>query len=236
MKEPLKVYIGFDSREAEAYQVARHSLLERSSVALEVRALKLQDLRARGLYWRANDPLASTEFTYSRFLVPSLAGYRGRALFCDCDFLFLADIAELLEQARGDHAVWCVHHDYRPRETVKMDGARQTCYPRKNWSSLMLFDCGHPAARGLTPEVVNAESGAYLHQMRWVADEHIGSLPEDWNWLEGWSPKPAGRPPRAVHYTRGGPWFAVWQDVDYAELWNAEWQAARKAPVFGDAA
>ena len=103
-----------------------------------------------------------------------------------------------------------------------MDGVSQSVYPRKNWSSLMLFNCEHPAVRGLTPEVANYQTGAYLHRMQWVADEQIGSLSVEWNWLEGWNEKPASGTPRAVHFTRGGPWFDQWQNVDYADLWLAE--------------
>jgi len=191
-------------------------------VPVEVVPIKLDDLRARGLYARDVDPLASTEFTYSRFLTPTLAGFNGWALFCDCDFLWLGDVGELLEHTQSTKAVYCVQHDYRPQETTKMDGAVQTVYPRKNWSSLMLFNCDHDAVRALTPQVVNRESGAYLHRMQWVADADIGALPVDWNWLEGWNEKPARGTPKAVHFTRGGPWFPQWQDVDYGDLWRIE--------------
>jgi len=196
--------------------------MRRASVAVEVIPIKLDELRARGLYRRDSDPLASTEFTYSRFLTPALAGFKGWALFCDCDFLWLADVAELRAFTQSDKAVYCVQHDYRPTETTKMDGAVQTVYPRKNWSSLMLFNCEHGSVRRLTPDVVNRESGAYLHRMQWVADADIGALPVDWNWLEGWNEMPPRGTPKAVHFTRGGPWFPLWQNVTYGDIWRAE--------------
>jgi hypothetical protein len=227
MSFPFRVYIGWDKREPQAYEVAKFSLTRRASIPVSVIPIRLDDLRARGLYWRDHDPLASTEFTYSRFLTPALAGFSGWALFCDCDFLWLGDVAGLLDHTRVPKAVYCVQHDYRPKETVKMDGAVQTSYPRKNWSSLMLFNCDHPAVRSLTPEIVNRESGAYLHRMQWVDDGEIGALPTEWNWLEGWNEKPAQGLPKAVHFTRGGPWFAQWQDVDYGDLWRAEYEAMR---------
>jgi hypothetical protein len=223
MTSPFRVYIGWDKREPEAYDVARFSLERRASIPVEVVPIKLDELRAKGLFWRDQDPLASTEFTYSRFLTPALAGFKGWALFCDCDFLWLGDIAGMLEFTRDPKkAVFCVQHDYQPKETVKMDGAVQTAYPRKNWSSLMLFNCDHPSVKRLTPEVVNRESGAYLHRMQWTADDEIGALPVEWNWLEGWNEEPASGTPKAVHYTRGGPWFENWQNVDYGDLWLAE--------------
>ncbi|MGE0719139.1 MAG: glycosyltransferase [Alphaproteobacteria bacterium] len=233
MTSPFPVLVGWDSREDIAYQVCRHSMLRRSSVPLDVQPLKQPNLRAAGLYAREADPLASTEFTYTRFLVPHLRGYEGWALFVDCDFLWLEDIAELLALRDPHCAVMCVQHDYRPTETLKMDGVPQTRYPRKNWSSLMLWNCGHPANRMLGPEVVNRESGAFLHRFQWLPDSAIGALPERWNWLEGWSAAdPAGRLPGAVHYTRGGPWFAEWTDVVHGDLWIAErddWERGAQA-------
>src|SRR5581483_11431085 len=171
MTEPFRVFIGWDQREPEAYDVAAYSLKRHASVPVDVRPIKMDDLRAKGLYTRDKDPLASTEFTYTRFLTPALAGFKGWALFCDCDFLWLGDIAGLVPFTKqSGKAVFCVHHDYTPKETTKMDGAVQTAYPRKNWSSLMLFNCDHPSVKKLTPEVVNRESGAYLHRMQWAAD------------------------------------------------------------------
>lgn len=224
---PFRIYIGWDSREDIAYQVARRSLINRSSIPVEVIPLKLPELVEQGLYTRDIDPLASTEFTYSRFLVPHLAGYKGWAVFVDCDFLFFGDAAELLQYQDPSKAVLCVHHDYTPKETTKMDGVPQSAYPRKNWSSFMLFNCDHPSTQTLTPEVVNRETGAYLHRMQWAKDDEIGALPTGWNWLEGWYDKPAQGYPQAVHYTRGGPWFPDWQDVDYGDEWRAEAAACR---------
>lgn len=226
--EPFRVFVGHDSRETIAYDVCAFSLKRRASIPVDVRPIVQAEVRASGLYWRDVDPLASTEFTYTRFLTPYLAGYQGWALFCDCDFLWLTDIAELKALADPEKAVMCVHHDHRPTEQTKMDGQAQTVYPRKNWSSLMLFNCGHPSVRALTPEAANAESGAYLHRMQWAADEEIGALPDSWNWLEGSSPRPAAGTPDAVHFTRGGPWFENWTDVDYGELWLAERDAMLK--------
>jgi hypothetical protein len=232
MTSPFRIFIGWDSREPIAYDVARHSILERTSIPVEVRPIKVEEMRARGLYTREKDPLASTEFTYTRFLTPALAGYTGWALFCDCDFLFLGDIAGLAAYTRTPKAVYCVQHDYVPKEATKMDGAVQTVYPRKNWSSLMLFNCDHPSVRRLTPDVVNRESGAFLHRMQWADDADIGALPVEWNWLEGWNEKPSRGTPGAVHFTRGGPWFADWQDVDYGDEWRAERDAVlAKAPA-----
>jgi hypothetical protein len=227
LEPQLRIFIGWDAREPEAFEVAQFSLERRASIPISVTAIKQAELRARRLYWRDKDPLAATEFTYSRFLTPALAGYSGWALYCDCDFLWLADVAELMQYIESPRAVFCVQHDHKPTESTKMDGVAQTLYPRKNWSSLMLLNCGHPAVKRLTPEIVNAATGAYLHRMQWASDAEIGALPSEWNWLEGWSEKPVGRTPKAVHFTRGGPWLANCECVDYAELWRSEREAMR---------
>ena len=215
-------FIGYDSKEDIAYRVCKQSLLNKSSIKVEVLSLKLYELIAKKYYSRTIDPLASTEFTYSRFLVPSLMNFKGWAVFCDCDFLFMHDVADLFKNLSSDKAVYCVQHDYTPKEKHKMDGQQQTIYPRKNWSSFIVFNCEHPSNKKLTIEKVNSESGAYLHQFKWLEDYEIGSLDERWNWLEGWTSQHNDKEPFAVHFTRGGPWFDEWQDVEFAKEWLAE--------------
>jgi hypothetical protein len=223
------IYVGWDSQQPLAYDVCRHSLMRHASSPPEVVPLHQQELRERTLYWRKEDPLASTEFTYTRFLVPHLARYEGWALFMDSDFLVTADIGDLFAQADERYALLCVQHDYRPSESVKMDGAVQTSYPRKNWSSLVLWNCGHPANRVVTPEIVNRETGSFLHRFQWLDDALIGALPGTWNWLEGWNEMPATGAPNGIHFTRGGPWYENWGDVAYADLWREEQAMLRRS-------
>lgn len=217
-----KIFIGYDSREDIAWQVARHSLLRHADNDLVVIPLRQTVLRELGLYNRPYDVNSSTEFSLTRFLTPYLAAQDGWVLFSDCDFLYTSDVREAFEGLDKDKAVYCVQHDYTPAHQVKMDGKQQTVYPRKNWSSFMIFNCDHPDVRALTPEVVNRATPAYLHRFEWVRDDtSIGRLDLDWNFLEGEYPKPE-RTPRVIHYTNGGPWFDEWQNCDYADLWLKE--------------
>jgi len=218
----LSFYIGYDSKEDIAYRVCKNSLINTSSIALNIQSLKLYELVSKKLYTRNIDPLASTEFTYSRFLVPALMNYKGWAIFCDCDFLFFQDISLLFETIDENKALYCVQHDYTPKERHKMDGKKQTLYPRKNWSSFMVFNCAHPSNKKLTIDTVNSESGSFLHQLKWLQDNEIGSIDERWNWLEGWTSKNNNTKPYAVHFTRGGPWFDEWRDVEFSKEWNSE--------------
>ena len=150
-----KVYIGWDSREDIAYQVASKSIISASSVKVQIEAIKQHELRHQKTYNRKIDALASTEFTFTRFLVPYLNRYKGWALFCDCDFLFVDDIEKLFSIADTKYAVMVVQHDYKPKNKKKMDGKDQFPYPRKNWSSLVLWNCNHPKNKILDPELIN---------------------------------------------------------------------------------
>ena len=217
----MKVFVGYDPREDIAYQVCKHSILSRQPNA-DVRPLKQQELRDAGWYKRPVDKLASTEFTFTRFLVPELANFKGWAVFMDCDMILTTDIKELFDQADDRYAVMCVQHDYTPKEGMKMDGQKQTVYPRKNWSSVILFNCGHPANARLTQDMVNdlELNGAYFHRFSWLKDEEIGELDHTWNYLVGVYNDI--EKPKLIHYTEGGPWFENYRHCNGHELWKQE--------------
>jgi lipopolysaccharide biosynthesis glycosyltransferase len=219
--KPLKVFVGYDSREDIAYEVCRQSILQTASVPVEIIPLKLDKLRSQNWYWREEDKLGSTEFTFSRFMVPFLTDYNGWALFIDCDFVFKEDIAELFSLANDKYAVMCAHHDYTPRPGEKMDGQAQLPYPRKNWSSMVLWNCGHKSNKAVTLDLINHKdtTGAYLHRFSWLPDNLVGQVTHEWNWLVGWYKQPADGIPKALHYTEGGPWFEHMKDCEYALDW-----------------
>ncbi|KAK9280080.1 hypothetical protein L1049_013765 [Liquidambar formosana] len=230
--KPFKIFVGYDPREDLAYEVCCYSILKRASIPVEVVPIKQSDLRKSGLYWRERGKLESTEFSFSRFLTPHLANFEGWAMFVDCDFLYLTDIKELRDLVDDKYAVMCVQHDYTPKETTKMDGAVQTVYPRKNWSSMVLYNCGHPKNKVLTPEVVNSQTGAFLHRFQWLEDHEIGSVPFVWNFLVGHNKVDendvAATYPKAIHYTLGGPWFEAWKNCEFADLWVNEMEEYMK--------
>ena len=219
----MKVFVGYDSREDIAFRVCERSLLKHTSIPLDIWPIKQTDMRERNLYWREHDPLSSTEFTFTRFLVPYLMDYKGWALFCDCDFLFRGDIAGIQDYMDGAKAVYVVKHNYNPPERIKMDGAQQTQYPRKNWSSFMLINCGHEQVKkNLTLDMVNTATGLYLHRFQWLTNDVIGELPIAYNYLEGWHNKEDCPNPIGVHFTRGGPWFRDYMHVEYGDEWMKE--------------
>ena len=236
------IYVGFEPREATAFAVACHSLRRHCTQPLRIIGLELTQLREKGLYWRdhgivttkegttqmwdrVSDAPIATEFSNSRFLVPTLAG-GGLAMFIDCDVLVREDVRKLFDGVEfgpdfGAKAVYCVHHDYTPTDKVKMDNQIQTRYPRKLWSSVMIFDCDHPAHRRLTVNEFNNLPGRDLHRFCWLEDSQIGTLPEAWNWLPGHSEARVASP-AIVHYTEGGPWLEKYECAPFADEWQAE--------------
>ena len=223
--EELKVFVGYDPREDIAYQVCKHSIEKRSPNAV-VKPLIQKELREQGYYDRPIDKLASTEFTFTRFLVPELSNFNGWAMFMDCDMILQTDINELFAQADDKYALMCVKHDYTPKEGIKMDGQAQTVYPRKNWSSVMLFNCSHPSNQEINVELVNDPkiTGKYLHRFSWLKDNEIGELSPEWNWLAGWYKEPEDGKPKLIHYTEGGPWFENYRYCEYHSEWKQELQ------------
>ena len=216
----IRVFIGYDGREAAAFSVLAYSIHARSSEPVAIAPLMLPELG--GVYRRERNPLQSTDFSFSRFLTPWLCDYQGWAIFMDCDMLVLDDIAKLWRLRDERYAVQVVKHVHVPKEEVKFLGAVQTKYEKKNWSSVMLMNCAK--CRALTPEYVNMASGLELHQFKWLEGDHlIGEIPHEWNHLVGYdAPRPDAK---LVHYTIGGPYFEAYRDCEYAKEWFAEREA-----------
>lgn len=215
---PLSVYIGYDSKEPVTFAVAMSSLMKHVSRPVSVTPLIQPTLRACGLYTRPRQPNEATEFSLTRFLVPHLANYEGYSIFLDSDVLVQSDIWELLAypMAYPDKAVFCCQHDYVPKDLIKFDGHEQTRYPKKNWSSVMLFV--NERCTALTPEYVSRASGAELHRFLWTPDGSVGALPLEWNWLVG--EYDANPKAKILHYTRGAPCFPGYEESDHADLWR----------------
>lgn len=220
----LRIFIGWDSRFPEPADVLAYSIRKNASIDVEINYLKLDELNIAREY----DPLASTEFTYSRFLVPHLCNFEGTGLFMDNDMLCFGDVARLAELPMEDYALRVVKHDYQPKTSVKMYGAVQTSYPRKNWSSFMLMNCSK--LKLWTKEVVETQTGAYLHRFQDIPDEQIGDVPDTWNRLDSMD-----ETTDLIHYTEGGPWFEEYKSHPHADVWFAarqEWkQQTERTPA-----
>jgi hypothetical protein len=215
----IRVFIGFDSVETVAFHVLAHSIHVRASEPVSVTPLMLSQLA--DVMTRDRHELQSTEFSFSRFLVPYLCDYEGWAVFMDCDMLVLDDMAELWKLRDDKFAVQVVKHDHVPEETTKFLGQPQSKYEKKNWSSVMLFN--NAKCKALSPEYVNTATGLELHRFKWLpSDEEIGDIPHRWNHLVGYDEiVPVGEVSN-LHYTIGGPYFDDYKDTDYAAEWLTE--------------
>ena len=225
------VYIGYDEREAIAAEVCAYSIKRRVLFdEPDIWFLKSQNIDT---YTRPKEPNQSTDFTYTRFMIPSIEMYgvgHGKqfSVFCDCDFLFLEDISELVYTVDSSKAVSVVKHpSYIPHTGIKMDGIAQHSMPRKNWASLIVFNNTHPSNRALTPEYVNTVMpGRKLHQFDWLQDDEIGSITMEWNTLDDYY---LLEYPKAIHYTDGGPWFVDYNNTMYAQRWIDEFDDYTKS-------
>ena len=212
----IQIAVGYDPREAVAYHVFCQSVLERASQPVAFTPLALNTFSS----YSEQHTDGSNTFIYSRFLTPYLMDYQGWAIFADGDMICLDDIAKLWALRDESKAVMVVKHDYKTKAHEKYLGNKNQDYPRKNWSSVMLFNCDHAGNRRLTLEGVNHSRGIDLHQFSWLHDSEIGDLPPEWNWLVGVQPKPAV--PRLAHFTLGGPFLPGWEPKEHDEIWTAE--------------
>jgi lipopolysaccharide biosynthesis glycosyltransferase len=210
-----KIYIGYDESQDIAYNVCDFSIRKHSSIDIDINKINNKTIDG---YDRENDPLASTPFTYARFYIPFINDYKGFSIFCDGDFLFIDDVKKLINLFDPNYAVQVVKHDYTPSNTIKMNNKVQTIYPRKNWSSLILWNNEHPKNKQLDLELLNKSTGSFLHQFKWLDNKEIGEIPYEWNWLVGWYNETQYNKPRALHFTEGGPWLKK-HDNTYDDLW-----------------
>jgi len=210
----INIFIGYDNKERVAYNVLSHSIIQNSTKPVAITPIALNNLKDD--FVRERNSLSSTEFSFSRFMIPHLMNYQGWALFMDCDMLMFEDVSELWRMRDDSKAIQVCKHDYTPKEKTKFLGQVQTAYPKKNWSSFMLMNC--KKCTTLTPDYVNKASGLELHQFKWLESEDlIGELPLEWNWLVGeYEHKDDVK---NVHYTEGGPWFKEYKDCDYSQDW-----------------
>lgn len=218
MHTPIKIAIGVDSREIVAGVTAQNSILRRATGPVQFVPIALNTLG--GIFNRDIPKLATTEFSFTRFLAPYLCGYEGWVIFMDGDVIVRDDISKLWDMRDDRYAVMCVKHDHRPKEETKFLGNTQTQYEKKNWSSVMMMNTAR--CKALTPDYVNTASGLDLHRFRWLESEDlIGGLPEEWNHLVGWSGgKLADQ--KLLHWTQGGPYFTAYKDTKWADIWREE--------------
>jgi lipopolysaccharide biosynthesis glycosyltransferase len=214
--KPIPIFIGYDSREAIAFHTCVNSIVRHASQPVSIMPLALNNFKD----YTETHTDGSNQFIYSRFLVPYLMDYQGQAIFMDGDMIVRGDIAELWAMRDLGKDVQVVKHDYKTKMTTKYLGSKNEDYPRKNWSSVMIFNCQNFPTKKLTPEYIQKSTGAHLHRFEWTTDDRVGALPPEWNWL----PDEYGANPDAklLHYTLGTPCFHEFATTPMADEWHRE--------------
>jgi len=210
----IKVAVGFDERESVAYHTFCQSIIEKTSQPVAFYPLVLKSLEG----YKETHTDGSNAFIYSRFLTPFLMDFQGWAIFADGDMICREDIAALWSLRDESKAVMCVKHDYKTKAQDKYLGNKNQDYPRKNWSSLVLWNCKHPHNMILKPDFVMKQSGAYLHRFTWLTDDLIGEIPREWNWLT--TEYEDNYEAKLLHYTLGTPCFRDYSKCDMANEWH----------------
>jgi len=213
MSEKINIYVGFDQKEAVAYHVFCQSLIDNTSIPIQINPMALRTLNK----YKENHQDRSNDFVYSRFLIPFLNNFNGWALFVDGDMICQSDIKELFDLRDDSKAVMVVKHNYETKQKKKYLGNINENYPRKNWSSVILWNCNHSKHKILTPTFVSEQTGKFLHRFSWLEDKDIGELPLEWNWLA--IEYEDNTNAKIIHYTLGTPCFSDYKNTAMAEIW-----------------
>ncbi len=214
MSNLLNIFIGFDQKEAIAYHTFVQSLIENSTIPLSITPLAENNLD----HYTEKHTDGTNKFTYSRFLVPYLMNFKGWAIFADGDMVCLSDIKILKSYFDPNKAVTLVKHDYKTKHKTKYFGQKNEDYPRKNWSSIIIWNCEHPKNKILTPKFIGQKEGSFLHRFNWLKDEEIGELPKSWNWLA--MEYEEKRDLDLIHYTLGTPCFKEYSNKSLSQYWK----------------
>ena len=222
IKKKINLFVGFDPREAVAYHVFCNSIIQNTSVPVQITPLVLSQLQE---FNETHDD-RSNDFVYSRFLTPYLSDFKGWAIFADGDMICQGDLKELIDMADPSKALMVVKHDYQTKATQKYLGNINENYPRKNWSSVILWNCDHSKHKILTPDFVSKQTGKFLHRFSWLDDQDIGELPLEWNWLA--SEYRVNREAKLIHFTLGTPCFKDYKNSDMADIWYHYYDLSQK--------
>lgn len=214
-QDHVRLVVGFDQREAIAYHAFCQSVIESSSVPLHFIPLAENTLND----YKETHTDGSNRFIYSRFLTPHLYNFSGWAIFADGDMICRKDINKLWQLRDETKAILVVKHDYKTKASKKYFGNINESYPRKNWSSVVLWNCAHSKNQILTPKFIQEKDGSFLHRFSWLDDAEIGELPMEWNWLVDEYPDNPNA--KLVHYTLGTPCLKDYKNCHMSEFWHA---------------
>jgi lipopolysaccharide biosynthesis glycosyltransferase len=215
LMELIRLVVGFDQREAIAYHVFVQSVIQKSSKPISFHPLSVNTLS----FYNEIHSDRSNAFTYSRFLTPYLMNFEGWAIYLDGDMVCQEDISLLWKMKDSSKAVQVVKHEYKTKNNKKYLNNVNIDYPKKNWSSVIIWNCAHPKNKVLTPEFISSSDGKFLHRFMWLDEEDIGELPKEWNWLA--IEYPPNTKANIIHYTLGTPCFREYSQSEMSDKWHS---------------
>ena len=218
MDDVADIVVGFDQKESVAYHTFVQSVIEKSTIPTRFMPLSIRSLTN----YKETHKDGSNDFIYSRFLVPYLMNFNGWAIYADGDMVCLEDIKKLWDLRDDKFAVQVVKHDYKTKVKSKYWGNKNEDYPRKNWSSVIVWNCQHPKNKILTPDFISEKEGSFLHRFSWLEDIEIGELPKTWNWLALEYKEKKNLD--LIHYTLGTPCFKEYSNKSLSEFWKKSYK------------
>ena len=214
MDDIIDLAVGFDQREAVAYHTFVQSVIENASIPVRFMPLDIKSLKT----YNETHTDGSNEFIYTRFLVPYLMNFKGWAIYADGDMICVEDIKKLWDLRDKKYAVQVVQHDYKTKVTKKYWGNKNENYPRKNWSSVIIWNCEHEKHKILSPKFIQNQTGSFLHRFNWLNDDEIGNIDKKWNWLA--MEYEEEKDINLIHYTIGTPCFKEYSNGPFSSYWN----------------
>ena len=227
--ELIRLVVGFDQREAIAYHVFVQSVIQNSNNPISFHPLSKKALS----FYNETHSDRSNAFTYSRFLTPYLMNFEGWAIYLDGDMVCQEDISLLWKLKDSSKAVQVVKHEYKTKSNMKYLKNINVDYPKKNWSSVIIWNCSHPKNKVLAPEFISSSDGKFLHRFMWLDEDDIGEIPAEWNWLATeYSPNPDAK---LIHYTLGTPCFSKYSQSEMSDEWHSAFNLTMSGKTMDDA-
>lgn len=192
--EVIRVYVGVDRSQLLAVPVLEYSIKRHTTAQVEV--IPMLDLPVPVPVDPRNGK--RTGFSFSRFCIPKLAGYKGRAIYVDADMLVFRDIRELWD-IPFDGAKIVIQQEVKfLEETLNKEGAPKK---RKKQCAVMLLDCGR-LDWDVENIIAGMDEGQYdyeelMYDMCILDESEVKyGVPFEWNSLEHWDETTC-----LVHYT-----------------------------------
>lgn len=204
VEAPIRVYVGATAAQMLPVKVLEYSIRKHASMTVELFPLHRAGIEIPQPKDERNRP--RTPFSFQRFLIPDLAGRRGRAIYLDSDMLVFKDIRRL----------WNL-----PFDGADVLAAREENIPGGPQFSVMLLDCA--SLDWNVDAIVKALDEGQLSYEQLMTEMPVAKCPRAsidpaWNSLERFKERKTA----LLHYTdmERQPWVSRHNPLN--KLWTRE--------------